>query len=185
MLLTSRITPYLTVISLIGVSSLVQAQAQAITSGVSLQPVASAAAVPALGSGLLIVLGLLLAVIAARTLRSDKTAQKLLSVAVLGGGLMLSGLGVDRALAAIAISEAIISGDGCTNPHVIPYTSDSTDTMLINECPNSMKIEGFLVGGCNSEAGYALDLASANCKVGQVLSSGGSCEYLPRCFPVD
>lgn len=184
MLFTSYITRYLTVASLFGASSLVQAQA--ITSGVILQPAASASSasvIPALSSGLLIVLGLLLAVIAAKTLRSKKTAQKLLSVAVLGGGLLLSGLGVDHVLATIL--ELKISGEGCTKSHSLPYTSNSADTALVNECPNSMKIENFLVGGCNGTAGYALDLASANCKVDQVIPSGGSCQYLPKCFLVN
>ncbi len=59
----------------------------------------SAQAVPALGNGLLIALGILLAVIAYRFSVSNRGVQRMLSVAVLAGGTLLAVWGAERTVA--------------------------------------------------------------------------------------
>jgi hypothetical protein len=174
MLLRSIITRSMAVTSLLVLSSLAQAGVQAtVTVGPFAAPPISAAPVPTLSGYLLIVLGLLLAVIAFRTLRNNRGAQKILSVLVLGGGLIISGIGVDRTLATpqtVSAQGAVCNADGPIN--YFPGGSRA----LQNLCNNSIEIKGFS-SGCT----FGLDTANANCKQGQVLREGESCSYLPQC----
>ena len=55
--------------------------------------------VPVMDDLLLIVVGLMLMAVAFRSLRNSKGAQKLLSIAALGGSLTLVGMGADRTIA--------------------------------------------------------------------------------------
>ncbi len=62
--------------------------------------------VPFMSPGLVVALGVLLAVIAFRFLRHRKTYQKVLAIAVLGGGVMAGSWGVNR-VEALIISVAV------------------------------------------------------------------------------
>ena len=177
MLLRSSITLSMALSSFLVVSSLAQAGSSS-TVIVTVGPLATSS-VPTLSGNLLIVLGLLLSVIAARTLRNQRGAQKLLSLLVLGGGLIVSGIGADRTL---AIIENVLSAKGtvCTEPGELPgYNGafNSAPTKLQNDCASSIKIIGF-----SSPCGTDLATGSAGCKVNDVLTAGSSCSYLPQCI---
>jgi hypothetical protein len=172
MLLRFIITRCLSVVSLLVVSSLVQAGSPS-SSAVIVGPLATSS-VPTLSGNLLIVLGLLLAVIAARTLRNNQGAQKLLSILVLGGGLIISGIGVDRTMA-IVVNTVTATGSVCTQTGPLQYTA-SVNTKLQNDCTNSIAIKGF-----STNCTYGLNTATAVCKQGDVLTAGSSCSYLPLC----
>ncbi len=73
--------------------------------GVVLGP-ASATAVPTLSPAILIALGVVLAVIALRVLRNNGGAQKIVSIALLGSGVLVGGFGVERTLATSAATLA-------------------------------------------------------------------------------
>ncbi|TDG14026.1 hypothetical protein E2F43_11090 [Seongchinamella unica] len=89
------------------------------STGVILGPPGAApgavAAVPAMGTSAMIALGLLMAVIALRFLQQKGMTQKVLSVTLLGGGLALTGLGVDNATAtttAVVPTESSLCAGG-------------------------------------------------------------------------
>lgn len=161
------------VTSLLVASSLAQAGAPA--AFVNFTPVA-ANPVPALSGYVLIALGLLLAVIAVRTLRNNEGAQKILSIMVLGGGLIISGVGADRTLAGLTPIIETIPVDECAGGSV-RYGPNEGATDLKNSCSNSIEITGFETQFCT------LDTASAACKVNGVLLAGDSCS-LPLCLDV-
>jgi hypothetical protein len=104
-------------------------------------PVAvEAAPVPLASDALLVVLGLLLAVIAWRTFRSSEGAKKLMSLALLGGGLAVGGLGVDYALA----TEKSIPPEGsdCESGTVFvgsPYHGG--DITVENTCDKDVEVK--------------------------------------------
>jgi IPTL-CTERM motif len=174
MRLRSSLSRSILVTGLLAVPSAVQASASAT---VIVGPLA-AAPVPTVSGYLLIVLGLLLAVIAFRTLRNNQGAQKLLGVLVLGGGLIISGVGVDRTLA--NPENVIAEGAVCTSDGPISYSPFYLSNRgLQNSCNNPIEIKGFSGNGCQ------LDTANANCKQGQVLAEGEVCTYLPKCFAPD
>jgi hypothetical protein len=171
MLLRSIVTRSMAVPCLLVVSSLAQAGSPGI---VTVGPLAEkATSVPALSGNLLIVLGLLLAVIAVRTLRNNRGAQKLLSILVLGGGLIISGIGVDRTL---AVSPTVFAtGAVCNADGPISY-SPAGDVTLQNNCSNSIEIKSF-----SASCSFGLNTVDAGCQKGQVLTAGGACSFLPTC----
>lgn len=69
------------------------------------------AAVPTMSSSLMIGLGLLLAIIAARALKQYGGVTKLLCLVTLGGGLAIGGIGVERSMATISFTDDV--GDIC------------------------------------------------------------------------
>lgn len=95
----------------------------------------SATAVPAMSNSLLIVLGLLLAVIAFRTLKGRAGYQKALSVVLLGGGLVVGGMGVERT---IATTSVYAGKGGCESGDTISFDannpSDNRSVYFYNEC---------------------------------------------------
>jgi hypothetical protein len=171
MLPRSIITRSMAVTSLLVLSSLAQAQA---IGYVTVGPLA-ATQVPTLSGYLLIVLGLLLAVIAFRTLRSNRGAQKILSILVLGGGLIISGIGVDRTLATAGPIIETAEGTDCTAGGDIRYGADEGPTNLLNGCGNSLVISDIYSEDCT------LDTSTAGCQVKNVLLAGDSCS-LPQCL---
>lgn len=182
MLANSCIPRILSVASLFMVSSLAQAGS---SGGVIVAPgavgagAATATSVPTLSSSLLIVLGILLAVVAFRTLRSNNNAQKLLSILVMGGGLVLGGFGVDRVIA--DLGPVTISEGACSAETMIPYNTAGNAEIraLQNDCPGPMEVKGFATPHCPPEE---FDLSSADCKAGAVLpADGGQCSSLPKC----
>lgn len=171
MLLRSIFIRSAAVTSLLVASSL--AQAGGPIAFVNFTPVA-ANPVPALSGYLLIALGLLLSVIAVRTLRNNEGAQKILSIMVLGGGLIISGVGADRTLAGFENTVTIEGGD-CAASGDIQYNLQDGNTNLQNSCSNSIEITDFETPFCT------LDEESAECKVNGVLLAGDSCS-LPLCL---
>lgn len=165
---------FLVVAGCLSLPSLAQAAAQA---SVTVGPF-TGTPVPALNGNLQIVLGLLLAAIAFRTLQSRRPAQKLLSLLVLGGGLIVSGFGVDRTLALVDPNLVPAAGAVCTQTGPLPY-NPFEDSTLANQCANAIEIKSITAPGC-----IDFDTENANCKVGQVLTATGpesSCAFLPKC----
>ena len=95
--------------------------------------------VPALSDGLLIALGLLLAVIALRTIRQKVVYQKILSFTLLACGLVVGGMGVERSVATTAtpiMEESNLCGGGTAN---ISFTRGiSNPTMVQNSCETTV-----------------------------------------------
>jgi len=92
-------------------------------------------AIPAMGTPAMIALGVLLAVVAFRFLRQKGIAQKVLSIALLGGGLVMTGLGVDKATATTAAgvpaeSDLCSGGQGL----VSDFRSGMGGAQLTNNC---------------------------------------------------
>ena len=128
--------------------------------------------VPTLTDNLLIVLGLLLAVVAVRVLRSQRSAQKFLSIVLLGSGLLIGAIGVDRSIASVL--GVVAMGDVCTQAGPIDYNPDAPIS-LQNGCTVDIEIKSFSSSECT------LDTESAACTVGQVLAPEASCNSLPQC----
>jgi len=175
----SILTRSMAAASWLAVPSLVQAGVDAF---VTVGPLATP--VPTVSGYLLIVLGLLLAVIAFRTLRNNQGAHKLLGILVLGGGLIISGIGVDRTIAGNIQNTITVETDGCTSDADLKYDgSFDVDATLENKCGNPIEIKGFASSDCNRIVGGVLDKTNAGCKQGQVLAVDEVCTYLPKCPP--
>lgn len=112
------------------------AEASAGSGSFTFEPLAAAAnAVPVLGNVLLVVLGLLMVAIAVRAIKVNRGYQKLLCVAVLAGGLLVSGLGAERTLAVIDFNY--IAGEGeisCEVASDIMYNPEIGSVTLLNGC---------------------------------------------------
>jgi hypothetical protein len=140
--------------ALLALPSLVQA-GTATTGSFTFTPGAAAAstatAVPALSDALLVALGLLLVVIAIRTLKANRGYQKFLSIAVLAGGLVIGGLGAETSIATIFDYTAGEDGISCDEPTTVdPYQSASCDRVpptLTNGCPVAGSVVN-TVGDC-------------------------------------
>ncbi|QFU74849.1 hypothetical protein EY643_03870 [Halioglobus maricola] len=135
---------------------------------------APAVPVPVMDSLLLVVAGLLMVAIAVRFLRSNKNAQKLMSICVLGAGLVITGIGADRTIAAVTIDyplapdcsgadlsvDALLPGqivNDCDDPQDI--ISIETETEAGSEC-----LEVIVLGG-----------NEGTCEAGATLGAGESC----------
>jgi len=124
--------------------------------------------VPVLSDALLVVLGLLMAVIAVRTLRSGGAYQKYLSIVVLAGGLVVGGVGVDRSMAT-AQTDFIFGGDGgapCEDATGINYYNSPSVT---NSCEQPAQIVPRLI---NEQLERCYDLVGGTCGV---LQPNASC----------
>lgn len=109
--------------------------------GVVLGP-ASATAVPTLSPPILIALGVVLAIIALRVLRHNGGAQKIVSVVLLGGGVLLGGFGVERTLATSAATLADATCDTATitvNLQNLRGISSAENTVN-NQCGRDLRI---------------------------------------------
>ena len=109
--------------------------------GVILGP-ASATAVPTLSPAILIALGVVLAVIALRVLRNNGGAQKIVSIALLGSGVLLGGFGVERTLATSAATLADADCDTATitvNLQNLRGISSAENTVS-NQCGRDLRI---------------------------------------------
>jgi hypothetical protein len=95
-------------------------------------------AVPLLGDVALLALGVLLIVVALRTLQANKGIQKLFSVALLGAGLVLGGIGGERASALVA--SGFVIGENPSDLECAGVTDQSfplyhNDTAIVtNNC---------------------------------------------------
>jgi exosortase sorting signal-containing protein len=138
---------------------------------------AAATAVPTLSQNLLIALGLLLAVIALRTLQRQQGAKKLLGLVILGSGMAIGGAGIERT---IASGTSIPNGDICTAGGKVPYFAQFENQIFSNFCPNDMVITNYEMAP--NQFCSDLDVSSSGCPVGTVLAAtSGSCTPLPIC----
>jgi hypothetical protein len=102
-------------------------------------------AVPVLSNTLLIALGLLLVVVAVRTLHANKGAQKFLSVALMAGGLAIGGFGVDRTIAdPVPFVFGTVEGDlPCEDDAEVEYNPRDAGT-VINNCDTPATVTPFI-----------------------------------------
>ncbi len=135
-------------------------------------------AIPTLGDAALIALGLLLIVIAVRMLRTREGQQRMLCIAVLGGGITLGLVGAGRASALVLTSFVFGADPGnydCAGITDQPFSIISVTQTVTNNCTVSGKITTSYVGppGCS--------LTGSDC---DVLAPGASCT-LPQesCVP--
>ncbi|MFT4518821.1 MAG: hypothetical protein ACI9JM_001206 [Halioglobus sp.] len=128
-------------ISLAPISSAVFAQGGSI----SFAPTSSlgaATAVPTMTDGILIALGLMLVVIALRAFQGQQASQKFLSVLILGGGLLVGGLGVDRTLA--TQSPVTPTENECTQGGTVALNEGfRSGNKFTNNCPAAMTITAY------------------------------------------
>ncbi|MFT4521019.1 MAG: hypothetical protein ACI9JM_003430 [Halioglobus sp.] len=133
-------------LGMIAFPSLVQAGT---TTAFSITFEVPATAVPALSNPLLIALGLLLVVLAARTLHANKGAQKFLSVALMAGGLAIGGVGVDRAVAQGAVSYIFGPEDrGCEDVESVGYNRLFSGNSVVNNCDDTATVTAFSNSVC-------------------------------------
>lgn len=137
-----------------------------------------ATAVPALGGGFLLALGFLLVAIATRSLRAAKTG-KLLSVILLGCGLAVVGIGVEKTYAALFYDLEIgVDHNSQCGDSMMFYHGMTGATRMINSCPEDVVVTGYnWTVGSNDQTpappGCPLDTSS--CPVGTTVPSGGNC----------
>lgn len=112
------------------------------TGGVVLGPV-SATAVPTLTPAIMIALGGMLAVIGLRVLRQHGGAQKVVSVALLAGGALVGGFGVDRTLATGAVPLSNADCDAATI--TVNYQRNVTDQQnaVSNQCGRDLQVKEY------------------------------------------
>lgn len=140
-------------------------------------PPPPAEAVPTLESGLVVALGLLLAVIALRFLRQRPAYQKFLCLAVLGGGTLVTAWGVDRGVAAmyptviVPPEDAVCSSDEDEKTYNVDFFSASDIT---NNCESTsleiLRYEEFQY--CGVEVTGAM--VSTNGGVGTIIEPGAT-----------
>ena len=106
---------------------------------------ASVIAVPTMTDGLLIALGMLLAVIAIRALKGQMVHQKILSILLLGGGLLIGGLGVERSFATqvpvVPVADECEVGGTATLE-----SAGRSDNEFTNGCDVAMTITAYSLG---------------------------------------
>jgi hypothetical protein len=122
----------------------------AVTGSFVFTPRVAATSVPVLSDALLVTLGLLLVVIAIRTLKGNRGYQKLLSVAVLAGGVLIGGLGAERTIA--NGGELFITGQNglsCQEPSGADFNPYSGGTSKVkNGCNVPGTVKATVSGGC-------------------------------------
>ena len=115
-------------------------------------PVVPATPVPTTPDVLLIVLALLLVVIAVRALQSAGGIQKLLSLAVLGGGLILGGMGVENTIATVEVLTIPDEGMSCEGGESNGYWAyHDGSTQVTNNCEDDLTIDSATSEGCLPE----------------------------------
>ena len=115
---------------------------------------AGAAAVPTMTGSLLIALGALLAVVAVRFLRQKGLQQKVMSLLVLGSGLIIGGLGVQETQATsvtVSVESSACSGSTVS---INPGRGDGFDSsaQLFNDCESaSIQVKSYEGYPCTTE----------------------------------
>ena len=134
--------------------------------------VGPATAVPVTSDALLMVLAVLLAVIAIRALQSANGIQKVLSLAVLGGGLILGGVGVENTIAGIPILEIPDEGVPCDGGESSIYYPFHNGTLLLtNNCEDDLTIDSVTSDGCTPD----------NIVIPNAIIEAGATEAVPYC----
>lgn len=146
------------------------ASAGEIASG-SISFIPTSVGVPTLSNSMLVVLGVLMAVIAVRVIRSGSGAMNKLAGAILViGGVMSGGYGIDNTLASGSIT---VSGSACSTGDTLSFPAMYSNSFS-NACPNSVSITR-IETPCKEPV-------TGTCKVGRVVASQASCQlpYCPR-----
>ena len=141
-------------------------------------PVVSATPVPTTSDALLMVLALLLIVIAVRALQSAGGIQKVLSLAVLGGGLILGGVSVDNTVADVPLA---IPGEGmpCEGGETFNYFPfHGGNSTVTNNCEGDLTIDSVTTDEC---APGDVVIPSATIEAGTAVSA----PYCPNLQQVD
>ena len=113
--------------------------------GAAPAPPVMATPVPTMTDGLLIALGLLLAVIAIRALKGQLVHQKILSVLLLGGGLLVGGLGVERSFAT-QVPVVPVANECEVGGTAALESAGRSDNKFTNSCEEAMTITAYSLG---------------------------------------
>lgn len=99
-------------------------------------------AVPTMSDGLMIGLGLLLAMIALRALKQYGGTARMMCLAVFGGGLAISAIGVDNSMATYSgVSSESSACDGGTETIVTGRPYDAN--YLQNHCAGAIQVKSY------------------------------------------
>lgn len=131
--------------------------------------------IPTMSQNLAIAMGVLLAVVGLRFLKQKGGAQKMLSLLLLGGGLTLSGVGIDKTQATDAgfSDGSTACGGGQESQSIRDPFGGGT---LFNSCSaTSLLVVGYSGYPCPPE-----EQITANADVGDVIPAGGT-GTLNRC----
>ncbi|QFU74852.1 hypothetical protein EY643_03885 [Halioglobus maricola] len=136
---------------------------------------APAVPVPVMDSVMLLAVGLLLMVVAIRFLRHSKASQKIMSIALLGAGLVLGGAGAERTVAALYADFPI--APNCEGVDIV--LNGLEPSQVVNDCDTAQDIDTIATditpGG---DLCYVVVLAPENegtCMSGLTLEPGASC----------
>jgi hypothetical protein len=125
--------------------------------------------VPTLSNSMLVLLGVLMAVIAVRVIRSGSGAMnKLAGTVLVIGGVISSGYGIDSTLASGSIT---VTGSACATGDTRSFPPTYSNTFF-NECSNSVTITSIELP-CKEPV-------TGTCKVGVTVAGKDSC-LLPYC----
>ncbi len=127
---------------------------------------------PTLSNSTLILLGVLMAVIAVRVIRSGKgTMNRMAGILLVTGGLLSSGHGIESTLAGAA--NVTISGANCSTGGTSQFPPFSIFTFN-NQCLTALLITDISLD-CTV-------IIPGTCTVGEVVEPGQECQ-LPSCGP--
>ncbi len=164
----------LSVVALGSLPSLVSAGSPSVSVIVG-APSAAATAVPTLSSGLTVALGLVLMVVALRFLSQRKAYQKILSVAVLAGGVIVTAVGVDRVQATLPQPVVTFDSPACSGSNATifsGFTTTNPAVVLTNNCQEaSVEIKQWLTNCGQSETEVI------QTPVGTVLAPAGTAQF--------
>lgn len=125
--------------------------------------------VPTLSNSMLVLLGVLMAVIAVRVIRSGSGAMnKIAGTVLVIGGVISSGYGIDSTLASGSIT---VTGSACTTGDTRSFPPTYSNTFF-NECSGSVTITEIELP-CK-------EIVTGTCKVGGIVGAKNSCQ-LPFC----
>ncbi len=115
-------------------------------------------AVPFMGQGMVFALGALLAVVAFRFLRHRKAYQKVLSIALLGAGVLTAGLGADRVSALLSVYAVPSDSPACSAGGSVALNTEESGWYsfeIENQCATTtLVIDSYLNLPCGPEASY-------------------------------
>ena len=123
--------------------------------------------VPTLGNGMLVILGVLMAVIALRVIGSGQGAlNKIASVTILSSGLLLSGYGIENSIAGGSSVNA--SGGNCGTGATLRY-----DPNVFQNFNNQCSIPVFITD--TSVSCYDSAVEERGCSENDIIEPGSSC----------
>ncbi|QFU74853.1 hypothetical protein EY643_03890 [Halioglobus maricola] len=134
---------------------------------------APAVPVPVMDSVLLVAVGLLLMVVAIRFLRNSKATQKIMSIALLGTGLLLGGVGADRTVAALYTDVPI--APNCEGADIV--LDGFEPSQVVNDCDTAQDIETInaVITESDDECRVIEVVAEGTCVEGLTLEPSETC----------